>query len=635
MAVTPGGRFIFRLIPGLYPNAAPFVNPSHLPISAATLDFRIFHIVNPALDSRRLAVRSFIRIGICLLAFGACVSGWSFVFYPVGNNPLRWNVDSGVAHANVVNPVTKAVRYYIASDAYSASAEKREAEIAAVRACFDQWQSISGSRLKFEFAGLVSPQGLDVREDNTNVVYWAKTSTRVANGQMNISGLPAWTSVNFAADGSILEADIVLNGLQFTWFTDFNDTANQAQFIESVALHEIGHFVGLDHAVAGGATIFAGGNGITAQAGLSADEIAAMRFLYPIVNPSSAAIKGTVRLNGLGILGAVVLAEDENGNVAGATATRADGTYDLPGLNPGTYSVRVTPLDPAGTGNEKLIRGSDIAFEYQDAVTAFAATTNRPVTLSGPLHTVILDLNVSAGPPFRITSISKPTTIPGLVSVVRHAVTLVQGQENQFLAVSGPNLPSDATLSVTGDGLTVGPTTFLQDRIVPGIHSLVVNVSVTSNATPGLRTFVVTRGLEIAYANGFLEIVPPVPDYNFDGLDDRFQRAFWNPWTRAESAPAADPDGDAFSNAFEFRTGTNPTNAASYQLSVEVSRLASTTTISWDSDPGKRYQLYSRASLSAGSWQAQGRPLSATGNRMTLSDSQNEQARFYRLELQP
>ena len=86
------------------------------------------------------------------------------MYYPVAGNPLRWNVDSGLAHPNVVNPSTKAVRYFVASDAYSSA--NREAEIAAVKACFDQWQSISGSRLRFEFAGLIDPQGLDIREDS-------------------------------------------------------------------------------------------------------------------------------------------------------------------------------------------------------------------------------------------------------------------------------------------------------------------------------------------------------------------------------------------------------------------------------------------------------------------------------------
>src|SRR5688500_10189793 len=105
---------------------------------------------------------------------------------------------------------------------------------------------------------------------------------------MNISGLRAWTWMHFAEDGSFLEGDIVMNGRQFQWFTDFNNRVSQGQFIEATLLHEIGHFLGLDHAVAGGATLAIGANGVSTEAGLSQDEIAAMRFLYPSVAVSNA-----------------------------------------------------------------------------------------------------------------------------------------------------------------------------------------------------------------------------------------------------------------------------------------------------------------------------------------------------------
>jgi hypothetical protein len=560
-------------------------------------------------------------------------TGAAFVFYPVANQPLRWNVANGLAHTNVVNPATKAVRYFIASDAYSAA--HREAEIAAVQACFDQWQSVPGSSLKFEFAGFVSPNGIDVRRDNTNVVFWAKQSTVVDGGAMNISGLRAWTSVQFANDGSILEADIVLNGMQYQWFTDFNDTVSQAQFIESVLLHEVGHLIGLDHAVAGGATLAIGASGVSPEAGLSEDEIAAMRFLYPLPSTSSAKISGVVRLGGTPILGAAVVAEDSKGNLAGATVTRADGTYDLAGLNAGTYSVRVAPLDPANTGVEKLIRGSDVAPEYAAAVTSFAATTNITITLTAG-QSRAQDFAVVSGPPMRITSISIPTPIPDLISVVRTPVTLQRGQANYFVAVSGATLKSGATLSISGDGITMGPTTFLENRIAGYIHTLVAAVTVASNATPGLRSFVARLGNEVAYANGFVEIAPPFPDYNFDNLDDRFQRQYWQPWTTPNSAPTRDPDGDLFSNAFEFRTGSNPVNSASYRLPITgVNRTATTATVTLETEAGKRYQLYGKTVLANGPWETVGTQVTAIRSQLTLSDATAVGAKFYRVALVP
>lgn len=569
------------------------------------------------------------------ILFLLALSGWksaAFVFYPVGDNPLRWNLDGNLAHTNVVNPVSKAIRYYIASDAYSAA--HREAEIAAVQACFDQWQSVPDSRLKFEFAGFVSPAGLDIRKDNTNVVFWAKQSLLVDSGSVNISGLRAWTSVHFTPEGSIVEGDIVLNGQQYSWFTDFNNTSNQAQFIEAVLLHEIGHLIGLDHAAAGGASLAIGASGVSPEAGLSEDEVAALRFLYPANGVSTGTISGTVRLNGSGILGAAVIADDANGNIAGGIVTRADGSYDIAGLNPGIYHVRVAPLDPANSGTEKLLRGADIAFEYANAVTAFAPTTNVPVSVAAGQET-IQHFTVQPGPAMRITSLSKPTTIPNLISVHRYAASLAPGS-SQFVAVSGATLKSGATLSITGDGITMGPTTFLENRIAGTIHTLVATATVASNATPGLRSFVVTHGNDVAYANGFVEIAAPFPDFNFDRLDDRFQRQYWSPWTRPQSAPAYDADADLFSNAFEFRMGTNPTNASSYLLPITaIATSPNQTTVTVATEPGHRYQLYSRPALGNGAWEPAGRPFTATGAELNLTDSSSTEIMFYRVGLLP
>ena len=575
----------------------------------------------------------FHRVFLLLFSVCSCINAAGFVFYPVGGGPLKWKVENGVAHTNVVNPVTKAVRYYIASDVYSAA--NREAEIAAVQACFDQWASVPGSALKFEFAGFVSPSRLDVRKDNTNVVFWAKQSLSVDSGRMNLSGIPAWTSVHFTQDGILVEGDIVLNGQQFQWFTDFNDAVNQGKFIEAVLLHEIGHFVGLDHAVAGGATLAIGASGVSPEAGLSADEIAAMNFLYSAAGLATAAIKGTVRLNGVGILGAAVIAEDVHGNLAGATVTRADGSYDLAGLLPGNYGVRVAPLDPENAGAEKLIRGADVAAEYRNAVTSFSATTNVTVSLvAGQIRTQ--DFSVRSGPAMRITSLSKPTTIPDLISVHRFAVTLVPGWNNVFVAVSGATLKAGSVLKITGDGVTVGPTTFLENRVGGTSHTLVTTASVSSNATPGLRSFVVTHGEDIAYANGFVEIATSSPDYNFDGLDDRFQRRYWQRWTVDEASPGNDPDADRFSNDFEYRTGSDPTNAQSFRLPIHsIARAGSSTTITLEADWGKRYQLFARRSLLSGSWETVGRPATAEGPRLTLTNAVSADAQFYRVSLVP
>jgi hypothetical protein len=224
------------------------------------------------------------RSFICALLWLAVVETGAFVFYqPSPNAVAKWNVSSPLIQPSAVNPTTKAIRYYIAADAFSAANNTNE--INAIRASFDQWQAIAGTSVKFEFMGLINPEGFDARYDNTNVVFWTKKNLRVAAGTQDLNGRRALTIPTLSLDGSILDADIVLNGIQYQWFTDANDTSNQAQFVESILLHEIGHFLGLDHSTAGGATVIDGGNGINTNSGLSADEFAAARYLYPIIRP--------------------------------------------------------------------------------------------------------------------------------------------------------------------------------------------------------------------------------------------------------------------------------------------------------------------------------------------------------------
>src|ERR1017187_8479266 len=94
----------------------------------------------------------------------------------------------------------------------------------------------------------------------------------------------------------------------------------------------------------GGATmLYAGNTGVDTQAGLSVDDVAFGRALYPSGNILSTLgnLTGTVTKGGLPALGAAVVIEGTNGNLAGATVTLTNGTYVLNALPPGSYKVRV------------------------------------------------------------------------------------------------------------------------------------------------------------------------------------------------------------------------------------------------------------------------------------------------------
>lgn len=560
--------------------------------------------------------------------------------------PIRWSLlppfDTDNISTNVVNPNTRAVRFQLGSDGWSVA--NRTNELNAIRAAFAQWQAVSGTLLKFEEGNLAGSNPDINTFDNTNVVYFCK-SPFVNGGRDYLAGAAGRAYISWFTDNNQLaEADIVLNGVEVSWFTDYFNTNTLANFAESVALHEIGHFIGLMHTPVGAGTLFHAGDegSSTLQTGLSEDDIAGVRALY--AQSSTAAsfghVRGLITLNGSPVNGAAVFVEDLAGNINSGTVTRTDGRYELPYLAPGAHRVRVAPLDLNNT-TTYLTRGQDIStyFTSNPPNTNFQPTTNRPVTLVNGV-TNVADFSVVGGAPaFRISHLRKPTTNASFTALNNGPFAIRRGQSNLIVGVLSPSLPSSgATLSVTGDGVTPGATTFSSS--FPGTNMISLVLNVASNATPGLRSLLVTRTSDgaTAWANGFLEILPDAPDVNFDGLDDTFQRRWFSLFTDAVAGPTADPDNDGYTNLQEYYGQSNPTLAASIP-SISITQITSTptqTALDVRTVPGKRYQLQYRANLRDGVWTSLGTAILANGSSTSLIDAPpTNQSRFYRIQLAP
>jgi hypothetical protein len=175
--------------------------------------------------------------------------------------------------------------------------------------------------------------------------------------------LGATTFVIDDATGEILESDIFLNST-FAWSAASGGEANRFD-VESIVVHELGHFLGLGHTALGETELRPGGGravlgkravmfpiaypaGSIADRTLQADDVAGITDIYGDAAAASdlGAIQGRVTLNGAGVFGAHVVAfNPATGDlISGFTLTDA-GDFVIAALPPGQYIVRVEPMD--------------------------------------------------------------------------------------------------------------------------------------------------------------------------------------------------------------------------------------------------------------------------------------------------
>jgi hypothetical protein len=556
--------------------------------------------------------------------------------------PLRWNLnfyDTSLFPDQ--NPQTLAIRYHLSTEAWSAANRLRELD--AIRDAFAIWQAVPGIRYQFEEASMVSGVQDVNSVDGINMVVWLPSNRMLDGGSIFFpSGVAGLTVLSGStADEIIAEADIVLNR-DLQWFTEFNPSRTAVNHVETVALHEIGHLLGLNHAAVGGSTMFWHiSDAVGASSGLSSDELTGIRSVYGQAAGGTGRLLGSVTSGGVGVKGAVVVVEDSEGRLVGSAVSRSGGTYEVGGLAPGVYRVRVIPLDPGTLGRDSyLVRGEDLdvttANEFAGVAPEFLPLTVDGVTVKPGQDTSRAFAVTAGAQPFRITE-TRRYLDPSGFSSGDDTIQLSPGQTNASVAVYVPNLQAtEGMLRITGAGLTFGPTEFKPGSLRK-LTRVQVPVSVAPDALPGVRSLSLTVNGHTAWANGFIEILPPFPDFNFDGLDDLFQRRYFSPFTRKEAAPASDPDGDGYTNVREERMGSNPTDKASvnYRI-VSVKRWVDRTLITWESGIGQTYRIWSRVRLDGATWELRATGIRSAGELTEWTDTQpGTDQRFYRVENLP
>jgi hypothetical protein len=224
----------------------------------------------------------------------------------------------------------------------------------AIARAFATWQSVPTATIAFQFAGFT---GAEPFEDDGMPVLGFQDAPELERV------LGATGFIIDTLTGEIVESDVFFNSA-FPWSTAAAGDPSRFD-LQSVATHEIGHFIGLGHSALGesevrpegGRRVLATaavmfpvsfGRGITLDRELQPDDIAGVSDLYPEASfrRETGVARGRVLKNGSGVLGAHVVAfNPRTGTLIGGFTLNRDGEFQIAGLDPGPHVIRVEPLD--------------------------------------------------------------------------------------------------------------------------------------------------------------------------------------------------------------------------------------------------------------------------------------------------
>jgi MYXO-CTERM domain-containing protein len=139
-------------------------------------------------------------------------------------------------------------------------------ETEVVRA-MDDWTLVSCTSLTTNYRGRTS--ATPGSYEGTSTIGWIESGWRHSGSAIGVTG-PRWGR-------SIIEADMEMNGVNFTWTTGSGSFSNVNAY--SIILHEGGHYYGLGHTDVRGSCMWPSyGGGIVS---LAADDEAGICALYP------------------------------------------------------------------------------------------------------------------------------------------------------------------------------------------------------------------------------------------------------------------------------------------------------------------------------------------------------------------
>ena len=325
-----------------------------------------------------------------LLLSVAALPGYVIVRLPTGAR-ISWK--TGLAAANVVDGK---VTYYVDTTGVPDVTPQQFAD--AVRAAVQSWEDVPHASIAF-LEDPTRPAESHSASDRVNRFgYTGGVLDPLVFGQAYI----------LASGDRILDVDLVLNP-DFDWAVQSPGDPAFAD-VQSVATHEWGHGLGIDHVPASRSTMFfATEPGTVNLRSLETDDRAAVADLYPApaLDTDFATVRGTVDVlgtaNDRGVQ--VTAMSFADGFPAASAFSEPSGSYEIRGLPPGSYWLVASPI-----GTLRLGEFTYNGFWAGAATDVVPAVRGQGGAADGTAGVILLDAGeVLEGQDFQLST----TALPG------------------------------------------------------------------------------------------------------------------------------------------------------------------------------------------------------------------------------